>query len=291
MATGLAGSKSGYHFVLWNTKPDGTGTDLTKYGPVTGPVTFYAVYYQSDYHYTGAPQTFTAPVDGVYRVQLWGASGGADAGGPGGNGGFVTGSIRLKAGTSLYVYVGAPGRDNGTGVGAGYNGGANSGGCGWSGAGGGATSISLASGPWNNASVLANRIAVAGGGGGAGCHGNGGSAGGLNGFNGSSGAGGTQTNAGTNGGFGYGGCVGSNSDGGGGGGGYYGGGAGFGDQGGGGGSSFINGACGCATVHPNYVFFNASMINGQNAMPAPNGGTEIGHRGGCYVYINLISIG
>lgn len=292
MATGLAGNRSGFHYVLWNTKPDGTGTDLNKYGPITGPVTFYAIYYQSDYHYTGAPQVFRAPVDGVYRVQLWGASGGRDASGVGGRGGFVTGSLRLTAGTQLYVYIGCDGFNDATGVGAGYNGGALPGGRGSSGGGGGATSISLVNGPWNNASVLNNRIAVAGGGGGSGCNRSGGGAGGLNGYNGTSGGmGGTQWGTNNGGGFGYGGSCGSNGDGGGGGGGWYGGGAGYGDTGGGGGSSFINGACGCRTINPNYVFFNASMIDGNHAMPAPTGGTEIGHSGSCYVYINLIAIG
>ena len=253
ITTGLTGTKTNYRFVTWNTKSDGTGEDISDYSRnhngCQGKVTFYAIYYKSDYRYTGDVQTFKAPVDGWYLVQLWGAKGGNDDY-PGANGGYVSGEIRLYAGQSVYVYVGAPGADGTHGTGAGYNGGGQSGASagGSSGSGGGASDIRLIGGAWDNYYSLSSRILVAGGGGGGGCHSGGGVGGGLVGGNGGVGcSGGTQTYAGSRGGFGYGGS--SQVDGGGGGGGWYGGGASTGgecgaegnDVGGGGGSSYIGG--------------------------------------------------
>ena len=284
-ATGLYGNRTNFTYVLWNTKADGTGTNIEDYGKITGPVTFYAIYYQSDYYYTGAPQTFRVPVTGWYKVQLWGAKGGNDTG-TGGKGAYVSGEVHLEAGTNLYVYVGAPGRDNVTGTGAGYNGGANPGSSGWSGAGGGATDIRTVYGNWNQ--NLNSRIAVAAGGGGGGANGNGGYGGALVGGSGTGGSGGTQTSAGNGGGFGYGGTP--SPDGGGGGGGWYGGGAGNGDAGGGGGSSYLSGFDGCVTSYTGYTFRNGDMLAGNQTMPTPEGGTEVGHSGACRARIQLISV-
>ncbi|MCD8362300.1 MAG: hypothetical protein LUC98_04945, partial [Lachnospiraceae bacterium] len=175
MATALIGSRENYHYVLWNTRADGTGTNLENYGKITESVTFYAIYYQSDYTYTGDAQEFLAPVDGWYEVQLWGAQGGnsASSGGKtGGKGAYVSGRIHLTAGTLLYVYVGGPGLQGGSGStgGAGYNGGGISA-CGCSGSGGGATDIRTVKGSdWDDYDSLASRIAVAAGGGGAGSY-------------------------------------------------------------------------------------------------------------------------
>ena len=300
-ATGLTASKTNYHFVEWNTRPDGTGTSLANYGRVTGPVTFYAVYYQSDYFYTGSPQTFIAPVNGWYQVQLWGAEGGSDnsaEGTPhmGGKGAYVSGEVYLTAATRLYVYVGAEGIDHVKAPGHNFNGGANSGSYGDdSGSGGGATDIRTINGAWNNAASLKSRIMVAAGGGGGGWFSSGGHAGGLTGGASEGGvSGGTQYSAGHNGGFGYGGVVTEDVygvDGGGGGGGWYGGGAGTGDQGGGGGSSYISGYSGCSVSSTGYTFRNARMIPGSASMPAPGGGTEVGHTGPCRAIIRLIERG
>src|SRR5699024_6276815 len=94
-ATGLYGNRTNFTYVLWNTKAYGTGTNIEDYGKITGPVTFYAIYYQSDYYYTGAPQTFRVPVTGWYKVQLWGAKGGNDTG-TGGKGAYVSGEVHLE---------------------------------------------------------------------------------------------------------------------------------------------------------------------------------------------------
>ena len=261
----------------------------------TGPVPFYAIYYQSEYYYTGTEQVFHTPVDGWYKVQLWGAKGGNDECG-GGKGAYVSGEVHVSAGTKLYVYVGAPGANSTHGTGAGYNGGGNSGASsgGSSGSGGGATDIRTSSGNWTEG--LSSRIAVAAGGGGGGMHSSGGCGGALAGGNSNRQSGGTQTKAGNRGGFGYGGS--SQVDGGGGGGGWYGGGAssggGLGDEGndvgGGGGSSYMSGFPGCEVSWTGYVFRNPQMIAGNQQMPAPDGGYETGHAGACRARIQLISI-
>ena len=272
VATRITATKTNYHFVDWNTKPDGSGISILNYGKCTGPVTFYALYYQSDYSYTGSAQVFTAPVNGTYQIQAWGARGGNDSH-SGAAGGYATGTVYLTRGTSLYVYVGAPGKTDATGTGAGYNGGADSGPHGWSGGGGGASSVSLVNGAWNNTSVLNNRILVAGGGGGGGAHSSG-RPGGTGPFTNTRGLGEAPY-----------------PDGGGGGGGYYGGVGGGGDTGGGGGSNFVNGVNGYPNAVPRFKFKTGQTLNGNQTMPAPGGGTMVGNEGGCYVYIHLITKG
>lgn len=128
------------------------------------------------FEYTGNYQTFEAPRDSYYKIDLWGASGGSIADVPGGKGAYTSGVIYLSKGDILYFYVGGAGQsrtyNDGTGtITGGYNGGAvgnvsrtsntqkNS-------SGGGATDVRLVSGAWNNSSSLASRIMVAAGGGG-----------------------------------------------------------------------------------------------------------------------------
>lgn len=227
-----------------------------------------------NYGFTGSFQTFTVPSTGCYLIEMWGAKGGNDAGGTGGNGGYATGKINLTAGQVLYVYVGGSGSSDVTGTGGGWNGGGNAGSSGSSGGGGGASDVRL------GGTSLSNRVIVAGGGGGAGNSNpqNGGAGGGITGITGS-GAGGTQSAGGAGssaGSFGQGGNRGS-GDGGGGGGGYYGGGAGNGDHGGGGGSSYIGGVS------------DATTIAGNASMPNPAGGTFTGNPGNGVVRITLSS--
>ncbi|MBQ6449366.1 hypothetical protein IJJ08_00465 [bacterium] len=224
------------------------------------------------YEYTGNYQTFTAPSDGYYVVELWGASGGNvnHATNTTGLGGYTRGEIRLNRGNNLYLYVGQEGPYNAasTNTRGGWNGGGFSGGnssSDHSSGGGGATDVRLTSGSWNNSTSLRSRIMVAGGGAGSTNATNtvfGGHAGGLissafqGDFNSAPPLGATQTSGGQdgvanstarNGSFGY--AIQANTSGwgGGGGGGYYGGGNGYG-QGGSGGSSYISGHTGCVAI-------------------------------------------
>ena len=138
------------------------------------------------FNYTGDVQTFTAPVDGEYTLEVGGAQGGAadyakGLGLSGGKGGVSTGKVTLKKGEVLNIYVGQKGLPTSKAF--------NGGGCGTlsgafvrdrrtDGGGGGATDIR------KDGTGLNNRIIVAGGGGGAttyGQHGvNGGNGGGIN---------------------------------------------------------------------------------------------------------------
>ena len=148
------------------------------------------------FDYTGAVQTFTAPVTGTYKLECWGASGSDDPYGKGaipGNGGYVAGCITFSSNTSLYIYVGGKGtslynHDAMTNAG-GWNGGGfatanNPNAVG--GGGGGSTDIRIIkhsdSNGWSGTASLRSRIIVGGGGGGCcgiGTTANGGNAGGL----------------------------------------------------------------------------------------------------------------
>lgn len=149
-----------------------------------------------NYGYTGNVQTFTAPVDGTYQLEVWGAQGGGvflENGATGGLGGYSSGTVSLTAGQKVYICVGSQNGYNGGGTGAAT--------------GGGATSITS-----NNRGILSsfnsNRgevYIVAGGGGGA-ERTQGGTGGGTNGGNGSNysnatttAGGGSQTSGGNRG--------------------------------------------------------------------------------------------
>jgi hypothetical protein len=136
----------------------------------------------SEYFYTGSEQRELYPA-GLYRVEVWGANGGASGGNgvaPGGIGGYSVGTIRLTTPTVLYINVGEVGlsrvttsRDETGRVPGGYNGGGASG-FGNTitqivGSGGGATHIAKRTGILSAlASFKSDVIIVAGGGGGAG---------------------------------------------------------------------------------------------------------------------------
>ncbi|XID94314.1 glycine-rich protein [Paenibacillaceae bacterium WGS1546] len=193
------------------------------------------------FEYTGSVQTFTAPDDGVYTIEAWGAQGGTGCqkgcSGSGGRGGYSKGDITLKKGEILNIYVGGQGGNTGAG---GWNGGGNA--ASSNGGGGGGTDVR------KGGTALSHRIIVAGGGGGGGSGATGGAGGGLTGGAGTStsevrgGSGGSQTGGYS---LGSGGSV--SSDASAGGGGYYGG---YGAEthacsnpnaGGGGGSGYIGG--------------------------------------------------
>ncbi|MCR4581001.1 MAG: InlB B-repeat-containing protein, partial [Bacilli bacterium] len=218
------------------------------------------------FDYSGQSEQFVAYCPGKYKVEVWGASGGAYS--PNtkyGYGGYSTGEIILSKDETIYVTVG--GQGDSTCQGNFCKGGFNGGGFGivasQSGSGGGgATHIAKASGQLydlneNRSSVLI----VAGGGGGSGASGIGGSGGGYiggdgldsynnNGYSGYAGSGGTETTGGKTfnnstcdtGTFGKGaGMCNESAGGSGAGGGYFGGGgSNRGHGGAGGGSGYIN---------------------------------------------------
>lgn len=147
------------------------GVMTVTYTPVSNPekvvtrtVTFISTSYTYDYN--GSYYTFSAPVNGNYKIELWGANGNSSGDYTGGTGAYTSGNIDLLAGEKVYVYVGGEGNgDNG-----GYNGGGSltlnqstQNGA----AGGGATDIRLKNGNWDSVDGLRSRIMVAAGGAGA----------------------------------------------------------------------------------------------------------------------------
>ena len=131
---------------------------------VTRTVTFISTSYTYDVN--NSYYTFSAPVSGSYKIELWGANGNSSGSFAGGTGAYTFGNITLTAGEKIYVYVGGAGSgDNG-----GYNGGGSltlNQGTQNGAAGGGATDIRLKKGNWDSVDGLRSRIMVAAGGGGA----------------------------------------------------------------------------------------------------------------------------
>lgn len=258
-----------------------------------------------DFPYTGDIQSFTVPATGYYKLEVWGASGGAS----GGKGGYSTGVANLTKNQIIYVNVGGQGAGSSSRYAAGgWNGGgstnnnnSSSGNYG----GGGATDIRTINGTVtvlsSNSNVYASyvggtdslnsRLIVAGGGGGFGTSNGGGGAGG-----GTSGGGnypGTQSgttsrsltccsgySTGHNyGGLGYGGYSNSTSTSShivGGGGGYYGGNFGSNDTAGGG-SGYVASS-----------LTSASTTLGNTAFTSPSGTSETGHSGNGHARITWV---
>ena len=217
----------------------------------------------TEFKYSGSSQKYTILKNGLYKLEVWGASGGLAGAAPSSKGGYSAGYKILKKGTVLYICNGGVGKSNSAGATGGYNGGGNGRNYsnGVAGGGGGATHIALVDGTLKDIGYddfVANGkgLIVAGGAGGSGDNGYndlgyGGTGGGVTGGDATGkgagaigGTGGTQSQGGNLAGFGYGGAgtsYGSYGIGGGGGG-LYGGGVYNGhDVGGGGGSGYIAG--------------------------------------------------
>lgn len=217
---------------------------------------FYSGETVFNFDYTGAEQTFIAPVSGTYKLETWGAQGGNDTywGGQGGVGGYSKGYINLARIEEIYINIGGSGQYGG------YNGG-NELNDKRGASGGGATHISKTSGLLSSLVEQISKILIVSGGGGGAERQLGGSGGGyigntgkklVDGFNYFS-TGGTQNRGGTgiqsdsnlaiydvNGKFGQGGMGNSDTDSGpDGGGGFFGGGAATWAGGAGGGSGYI----------------------------------------------------
>ncbi|MDR2156707.1 MAG: DUF5011 domain-containing protein, partial [Clostridiales Family XIII bacterium] len=260
----------------------------------------------SEYGFTGNVQTFTATRNGVYRFECWGAGAAPVGNANSGKGAYTSGEIWMRAGDTIYIYVG--------GNTSAFNGSAKSGRGNFS---GGSTDIRLSKTAWNDTIGLRSRIMVAAGGGTYGATNKpGGFGGGLTGqargeSYGSGGEGGGQTAGGARAGFGFGGSglAQSGGYGGAGGGGYYGGGgatpdgSGDDDRGGGGGSSFVSGFAGCNAIkwvtiathtgaanhYSGRTFQNPRMIAGNAAMPNTAGtGNMTGNAGAGHARVSLI---
>ncbi len=111
------------------------------------------------FNHVASEQEFIVPYDGLYLLELWGASGHVRSDGKilqnsFGRGAYVRGYINLIKDTHLYFYVGTSNwiQFNGSGPGEAF--------------GGGATDVRLVNGNWNNFESLKSRIMVAAGGGG-----------------------------------------------------------------------------------------------------------------------------
>ena len=109
------------------------------------------------FQYTGSPQSFEFD-PGVYRFELYGASGGGTL--PG-YGAYVSGTLKLVKTRVLHIYVGQKGV---SGSNTAWNGGGK--GTTYGSSGGGSTDIRLEGGSWDSFSSLKSRIIVAGAGGG-----------------------------------------------------------------------------------------------------------------------------
>ena len=324
--------KMNYTFAGWANSSDGEilYTNQEELIDLNDNLALYAkwVITITNFYYTGASQTYTVPVDGRYKLEVWGAQGGLSRYNSyiwqGGKGGYSYGTININQGLTLYVYVGGQGaqvESSTTAAVGGFNGGGEGGKCTSylyiGGSGGGASDIRI------NSDSLYARVIVAAGGGGAG-YGqgkneiSGGTGGGLEGgigtyfssYSARRGSGGSQTEggsrgisgtsaAGYSGTFGIGGNGASGqAGGGGGGGGWYGGGGGAdgaqcsGSAGGGSGyvytSSSASNYPSGCLLNSSYYLSDAQTIAGNTSFISPSGESEIGHPGNGYARITYL---
>ena len=109
-----SGAVSPYTYLWYNNSVGGSligsGANFTS-PALTGNTTYYVAQGtpgngSQTFSYTGAVQTFTAPVSGSYTLDLYGAQGGTTSQFTGGLGGRAQGTITLTAGQTINIYVG-----------------------------------------------------------------------------------------------------------------------------------------------------------------------------------------
>ena len=250
------------------------------------------------YDYTGNEQFFKASESGIYKIELWGASGNNHyndfvSNGPA-YGGYTSGEIAFAQNQEIYVYVGGKNKLFNMSTKVGMLGG------------GGATDVRIVNGEWSSFESLASRIMVAGGSGGNYTDSSstrGGHAGGLMSTSvlksvGSTSAhdikpatqtsGGPAMYKGIDGSFGIGGInsVSSYNTGGGG---YYGGGGGATSAGG---SSFISGHNGCVAITEDSTEDNIIQRNDSSGNVCIDGTTDImcSYHYSDYIFNNTVMI-
>ena len=175
-------TRSGYQMIGWTTNPETNETfyqdeqevnNLTRGG---NTIDLYAVWLKTEYDYTGGEQSLIVPVNGIYKLETWGAQGGDGsygAYGKAGYGSYSVGEINLLSGNQLFINIGGKGTNatvNNKAYSGGYNGGGNS--YGWgnttNGSGGGATHIATSSGILSSLSNNKDKVIIVSGGGGGG---------------------------------------------------------------------------------------------------------------------------
>ena len=177
-------TRSGYTFAGWWTAASG-GSRYGASTTLTGNITVYAHWAitSKSFSYTGGGQSYKATAAGTYKLEVWGAQGGAGlrngSSKAGGKGGYSYGNVTLTENQTIYIVVGGQGgattNSGCTGGAAGYNGGGKGGNdsnCKSSkndaaGGGGGATHIGKSSHLLKNMPKADIYIVAGGGGGGA----------------------------------------------------------------------------------------------------------------------------
>ncbi|MBR1874944.1 InlB B-repeat-containing protein [Candidatus Saccharibacteria bacterium] len=107
-------SRSGYIFGGWsNGTSDFTGKETTANPNPSNnfTVTLSACWVKNTpyaYDYTGGEQTFTAPCNGYYKLEVWGAQGGSSSvfNSRGGYGGYAVGISAINRNSKLYINTG-----------------------------------------------------------------------------------------------------------------------------------------------------------------------------------------
>ena len=126
----------------------------------------YGLSFIREYNYTGSVQTFTAPITGTYKLEVWGAQGGGFGYHINAPGGYAGGYKKLTKGDVLYIVVGGKGYDEDHySDGTSYNGG----GIGYLSqneiyGGGGATHIATRSGCLKDLEEFKSSVLIVGGG-------------------------------------------------------------------------------------------------------------------------------
>ena len=152
--------KTDYQFAGWSTDSQASLVDYKAGSSFKMPranVDLYAVYMPTEFPYNGSDgtdgsvQSFTAPVDGTYQIQLWGARGGSSCRNGVANGsdrgGYTVINVVLTKGQTIYFAVGGHGANNAFTNMSGAN--VNPGG--WNGGGNGYTDAALEEGSFTSA--------------------------------------------------------------------------------------------------------------------------------------------